>query len=183
MEMVYGFGLMRVAAPWPKAGHRATLPAHRPVQAVWVHEGPVSACPDAAAGGAVLVGRNRARPRRTSAPSGTGTPPFGRSCATVTATRYWPRWPATWTWRSPRSAPAASSCPCSNADAASARPSTPSSHAELDTGYLVGISVSREPVRSLPITPHDRHASWSCTIAPAGVTGDCAISTGDIFCI
>ncbi|WP_328828904.1 ISAzo13 family transposase [Streptomyces sp. NBC_00252] len=53
-------------------------------------------------------------------------------------------------------------------------------HAELDTGtYPVGISVSREHLRSLPITPHDRHGSWNYTIAPAGATGDCAINASD----
>ncbi|WP_405970372.1 ISAzo13 family transposase [Streptomyces sp. NBC_00988] len=53
-------------------------------------------------------------------------------------------------------------------------------HAELDTGtYPVGISVSCEHLRSLPITPHDQHGSWNYTIAPVGTTGDCAINTTD----
>ncbi|MGV9456876.1 ISAzo13 family transposase [Streptomyces sp. NPDC003635] len=53
-------------------------------------------------------------------------------------------------------------------------------HAELDTGtYPVGLSVSREHLRSLPIEPHDQHGSWNYTIASAGATGDCVISTSD----
>ncbi|MER6161918.1 ISAzo13 family transposase [Streptomyces sp. NPDC001868] len=53
-------------------------------------------------------------------------------------------------------------------------------HAELDTGtYPVGISVSREHLRSLPITHHDQHGSWNYTIAPAGTTGDCTNNTSD----
>ena len=42
-------------------------------------------------------------------------------------------------------------------------------HAELDTGsYPTGISVSREYLRSLPITPHQHHGTWNYTIAPTG---------------
>jgi DNA-binding transcriptional regulator YdaS (Cro superfamily) len=53
-------------------------------------------------------------------------------------------------------------------------------HAELDTGtYPVGLSVSREQLRSLPIEPHDQHGSWNYTIASAGATGDCGISISD----
>lgn len=40
----------------------------------------------------------------------------------------------------------------------------------------MGISVSREHLRSLPITPHDQHGRWNYTIAPATATGDCAIN-------
>jgi len=43
--------------------------------------------------------------------------------------------------------------------------------AELDTGaYPVGISISREYVRSLPITPHDHRGTWNYTIAPPART-------------
>jgi hypothetical protein len=53
-------------------------------------------------------------------------------------------------------------------------------HAELDPGaYPVGISVSREHLRSLPITPHDQHGSWNYTIAPATATGERAINASD----
>ena len=42
-------------------------------------------------------------------------------------------------------------------------------HAELDTGtYPTGISVSREYVKSLPITAHKQHGTWNYTIAPTG---------------
>ncbi|MBO0875943.1 MAG: ISAzo13 family transposase [Pseudonocardia sp.] len=45
-------------------------------------------------------------------------------------------------------------------------------HAELDTGaYPIGISVSREYARSLPITPHEHHGAWNYTIAPTGPRG------------
>ena len=41
-------------------------------------------------------------------------------------------------------------------------------HAELDTGtYPTGISVSREQIRALPITPHQQRGTWNYTIAPA----------------
>jgi DNA-binding transcriptional regulator YdaS (Cro superfamily) len=45
-------------------------------------------------------------------------------------------------------------------------------HAELDTGtYPTGISVSREQVRSLPITAHEQRGTWNYTIAPTGSRG------------
>ena len=41
-------------------------------------------------------------------------------------------------------------------------------HAELDTGtYPVGIAVSREHLRQLPITRHPERGDWNYTIAPA----------------
>jgi DNA-binding transcriptional regulator YdaS (Cro superfamily) len=53
-------------------------------------------------------------------------------------------------------------------------------HAELDTGTCpVGIPVSREQLRSLPIKPHDQHGSWNYTIAPAGATGDSVTNASD----
>jgi DNA-binding transcriptional regulator YdaS (Cro superfamily) len=52
-------------------------------------------------------------------------------------------------------------------------------HAELDTGaYPIGISVSREHMRSLPITPHEHRGSWNYTITPAGPR-DQIVTTGD----
>jgi len=51
--------------------------------------------------------------------------------------------------------------------------------AELDTGaYPVGISISREYVRSLPITPHDHRGTWNYTIAPTGPDGH-AVTAND----
>jgi transposase len=42
-------------------------------------------------------------------------------------------------------------------------------HAELDTGsYPLGIAVSREQLRLLPIEAHARHGQWNYTIAPTG---------------
>ncbi|MEV6156469.1 ISAzo13 family transposase [Nonomuraea sp. NPDC052129] len=53
-------------------------------------------------------------------------------------------------------------------------------HAELDTGaYPIGISVSREYVRSLPITPHQHHGTWNYTIAPTGQHDQAAAITAD----
>jgi DNA-binding transcriptional regulator YdaS (Cro superfamily) len=53
-------------------------------------------------------------------------------------------------------------------------------HAELDTGsYPTGISVSREYLRSLPITPHQHHGTWNYTIAPTGSAGRPVITAGD----
>lgn len=53
-------------------------------------------------------------------------------------------------------------------------------HAELDTGaYPVGISVSREHLRSLPITPHGRHGSWNYSIAAAGAGGGTPVGPSD----
>ncbi len=52
-------------------------------------------------------------------------------------------------------------------------------HAELDTGaYPIGISVSGDYVRSLPITPHPQRGTWNYTIAPAGPHGR-AVTTGE----
>nr|WP_325098775.1 ISAzo13 family transposase [Nocardia gipuzkoensis] len=45
-------------------------------------------------------------------------------------------------------------------------------HAELDTGaYPIGISVSHEYVRSLPITPHEQRGTWNYAIAPTSPNG------------
>jgi transposase len=45
-------------------------------------------------------------------------------------------------------------------------------HAELDTGaYPIGISISREQLRALPITPHEQQGIWNYTIAPTGPAG------------
>jgi transposase/DNA-binding transcriptional regulator YdaS (Cro superfamily) len=53
-------------------------------------------------------------------------------------------------------------------------------HAELDTGaYPVGISVSREHLRSLPITPHSLHGSWNYSIAAAGAGGGSPVDPSD----
>ncbi|WP_045563584.1 ISAzo13 family transposase, partial [Streptomyces sp. FxanaA7] len=53
-------------------------------------------------------------------------------------------------------------------------------HAELDTGaYPVGISVSRDHLRSLPITPHDQHGSWNYTIAATGAQDRSQVSPSD----
>ncbi|WP_051708033.1 MULTISPECIES: ISAzo13 family transposase [unclassified Streptomyces] len=53
-------------------------------------------------------------------------------------------------------------------------------HAELDAGaYPVGISVSRDHLRSLPITPHDQHGSWNYTIAAAGAENGSQVSPSD----
>ena len=53
-------------------------------------------------------------------------------------------------------------------------------HAELDTGsYPTGISVSREYLRSLPITPHQHHGTWNYTIAPTGSAARPVITAGD----
>jgi transposase len=42
-------------------------------------------------------------------------------------------------------------------------------HAELDTGdYPLGIAVSREQLRLLPIQAHAQHGQWNYTIAPTG---------------
>src|SRR3954463_4641247 len=42
-------------------------------------------------------------------------------------------------------------------------------HAELDTGaYPLGIAVTREQLRSLPIHAHAQHGQWNYTIAPTG---------------
>ena len=42
-------------------------------------------------------------------------------------------------------------------------------HAELDTGaYPLGIAVTREQLRLLPIQAHARHGQWNYTIAPTG---------------
>jgi transposase len=44
--------------------------------------------------------------------------------------------------------------------------------AELDTGsYPLGLAVTGEQLRALPITAHAEHGAWNYTIAPAG-TGD-----------
>ena len=52
-------------------------------------------------------------------------------------------------------------------------------HAELDTAtYPVGIAVSREYVRSLPIRPHEYQGAWNYTIAPTG-PGAPAITTDE----
>ncbi|MEU9891550.1 ISAzo13 family transposase [Sphaerisporangium sp. NPDC051011] len=52
-------------------------------------------------------------------------------------------------------------------------------HAELDTGaYPIGISVSREYLRSLPITPHQHRGVWNYTIAPTGPGGQ-AVTAAD----
>ncbi|WUA11960.1 ISAzo13 family transposase [Nocardia sp. NBC_01377] len=41
-------------------------------------------------------------------------------------------------------------------------------HAELDTGtYPTGISISRDYLKSLPITPHDQRGTWNYTIDPS----------------
>ncbi|MFD7772522.1 hypothetical protein [Streptomyces sp. NPDC059787] len=53
-------------------------------------------------------------------------------------------------------------------------------HAELDTGaYPVGTSVTRDHLRSLPITPHDQHGSWNYTITAAGAEDDSQVSPSD----
>ncbi|MEW9556555.1 ISAzo13 family transposase [Nonomuraea sp. NPDC050783] len=52
-------------------------------------------------------------------------------------------------------------------------------HAELDTGaYPTGISVSRDYLRSLPITAHEHRGTWNYTIAPTG-PGSTALSTDE----
>lgn len=41
--------------------------------------------------------------------------------------------------------------------------------AMLDTGsYPTGISITRDQLKALPITPHDRHGRWNYSIAPTG---------------
>jgi len=53
-------------------------------------------------------------------------------------------------------------------------------HAELDAGsYPIGISVSREQVRSLPITAHEHRGTWNYTVAPAGAARLPAAAGGD----
>jgi DNA-binding transcriptional regulator YdaS (Cro superfamily) len=53
-------------------------------------------------------------------------------------------------------------------------------HAELDTGaYPVGISISREHLRSLPITPHGQHGSWNYSIAATGAGGGSPIGPSE----
>jgi transposase len=45
-------------------------------------------------------------------------------------------------------------------------------HAELDTGdYPLGIAVTREQLRSLPIHAHAQHGQWNYTIHPIAATG------------
>lgn len=52
-------------------------------------------------------------------------------------------------------------------------------HAELDTGaYPIGISVSREDLRALPISPHEHHGAWNYTIAPTGSHGEVVTAEG-----
>ncbi|HLZ38143.1 MAG TPA: hypothetical protein VKP64_10405, partial [Mycobacteriales bacterium] len=42
-------------------------------------------------------------------------------------------------------------------------------HAELDTrAYPLGVAVTREQLRSLPIEAHGQHGQWNYTIAPVG---------------
>jgi transposase len=42
-------------------------------------------------------------------------------------------------------------------------------HAELDeNSYPLGIAVSQQELRQLPIQPHDHHGEWNYTIAPTG---------------
>jgi transposase len=42
-------------------------------------------------------------------------------------------------------------------------------HAELDENtYPLGIAVSKQELRQLPIQPHDQHGEWNYTIAPTG---------------
>ena len=42
-------------------------------------------------------------------------------------------------------------------------------HAELDeNAYPLGIAVSKNELRQLPIRPHDHHGEWNYTIAPTG---------------
>ncbi|MDX3372703.1 ISAzo13 family transposase, partial [Streptomyces sp. ME02-6987-2C] len=53
-------------------------------------------------------------------------------------------------------------------------------HAELDTStYPVGISVSRDHLRSLPITPHDQHGTWNYTISATSDADDNAPGIND----
>ncbi|MFC7388456.1 ISAzo13 family transposase [Sphaerisporangium rhizosphaerae] len=53
-------------------------------------------------------------------------------------------------------------------------------HAELDTrAYPIGISISREYMRSLPITPHEHRGTWNYTIAPASLDGGAVAVTAD----
>jgi transposase/DNA-binding transcriptional regulator YdaS (Cro superfamily) len=52
-------------------------------------------------------------------------------------------------------------------------------HAELDpSAYPIGISVSRDYLRSLPITAHEHHGAWNYTIDPTGLLGQ-TITAGD----
>ncbi len=52
-------------------------------------------------------------------------------------------------------------------------------HAELDAGaYPIGISVSHEYVRSLPITPHEHQGAWNYTIDPTGPRGQTVTAGG-----
>jgi hypothetical protein len=42
-------------------------------------------------------------------------------------------------------------------------------HAELDENtYPLGIAISKQELRQLPIQPHDQHGEWNYTIAPTG---------------
>ena len=42
-------------------------------------------------------------------------------------------------------------------------------HAELDENtYPLGIAISKQELRQLPIQPHDHHGEWNYTIAPTG---------------
>lgn len=44
-------------------------------------------------------------------------------------------------------------------------------HAELDPNtYPLGIAISKNELRHLPIHPHDHHGEWNYTIAPTGTT-------------
>ncbi|PJE93979.1 hypothetical protein CUT44_31025 [Streptomyces carminius] len=53
-------------------------------------------------------------------------------------------------------------------------------HAELDTcTYPVGISVSRDHLHSLPITPHDQHGTWNYTISATSDADDNAPGIND----
>lgn len=53
-------------------------------------------------------------------------------------------------------------------------------HAELDTSaYPTGIAISREYLRSLPISPHEHRGIWNYTIAPTGPNTKQATTAGD----
>ena len=52
--------------------------------------------------------------------------------------------------------------------------------AELDSGsYPVGLAVTREQFRSLPVRAHDQHGEWNYTIAPTGPTGPVPLASND----
>ena len=53
-------------------------------------------------------------------------------------------------------------------------------HAELDAGnYPIGIAISREQLRSLPITVHEHRGTWNYTIAPSGAARSPVAEGGD----